>query len=57
MSEEQTTAILLMLLGLSFIILLFLVMRPINLWYWKVDEQLEEKRKTNELLQKLIDKK
>lgn len=36
-------------------ILLYLALREVNCWYWKINKNIELQEKTNELLQKLID--
>jgi len=45
---------LLLIVGVLFVLLI--ISRGIVCWYWKVNERLEEQRRTNELLQKLLDR-
>jgi uncharacterized membrane protein YcjF (UPF0283 family) len=35
------------------IAVIFFLMREVNCWYWKINERLEEQKKTNELLTKI----
>lgn len=35
-------------------IVVFLILRMLNLWYWKINERLNEQRKTNILLMKML---
>lgn len=35
------------------IIILFLVLREVNLWYWKIDEKINQTHRTNFLLEKI----
>ena len=37
--------------------LLFIVLRNVNLWYWKIDEQIDNQKKIIDLLEKLNSKK
>lgn len=34
--------------------LLFLVLRSVNLWYWKIDESIKNQTRTNFLLEKIL---
>ena len=36
------------------LILIFLVLREVNCWYWKINERIELQKKTNKLLKLLI---
>lgn len=36
---------------------LFIILRSLNLWYWKIDENINNQKKIIELLEKLNDKK
>jgi hypothetical protein len=44
-----------LIVTLIVMILLFLALREVNCWYWKINKKIELQEKTNELLQKLID--
>jgi hypothetical protein len=33
--------------------LLFIVLRSVNLWYWKIDENIDNQKKIIDLLEKL----
>lgn len=44
----------LLILGLTLIVLI--ISREIVCWYWKVNERLEEQKRTNRLLKKLLEK-
>lgn len=43
-----------LIVTLIVLIILFLVMREVNCWYWKINKKIELQEKTNELLEKLI---
>jgi hypothetical protein len=45
------------ILIIAVIILAFIALRSINLWYWKIDEKLNNQKKIIDLLEKLNDKK
>ena len=36
--------------------LLFIILRSVNLWYWKIDEQIDNQKKIIDLLEKLNSK-
>lgn len=49
--NDFATAIIGVIVAILLVLLLsFLILRQIFLWYWKVNERLEEQRKTNVLL-------
>ena len=35
------------------LIILLLIIRPLNLWYWKVNERLDNQKEQNRLLRKI----
>lgn len=39
------------------ILILFIVLRSLNLWYWKIDENISNQKKIIDLLEKLNEKK
>jgi hypothetical protein len=42
---------------IAVLLIVFLLFREINCWYWKVNERLAEQRRTNELLEMLLKEK
>lgn len=38
------------------IVFLFLILRVLNLWYWKIDERIDLQKETNRLLNEIIQK-
>lgn len=44
-----------LLISIILFVILFLVFREVNCWYWKVNERLDEQKKTNALLQEFIE--
>ncbi|MDR0604854.1 MAG: hypothetical protein LBG80_11180 [Bacteroidales bacterium] len=42
------------LLGLGIVVVLFLILRKFNTWYWKIDEKISIAQKTNFLLEKIL---
>lgn len=41
-------------IALAIIVIVFIALREINCWYWKINERAELQRKTNALLEKLL---
>lgn len=35
-------------------IVLFLILREVNMWYWKINERISNQNKTNALLEKIL---
>lgn len=50
MENDIGGALIILILG----IVVFLVLRMVTLWYWKINERLNEQRKTNILLMKML---
>lgn len=46
-----------MILFIAGAMVLFIVLRSLNLWYWKIDEQIDNQKKIIDLLEKLNSKK
>ena len=46
--------IIIVLIALLIFMLLFLGLREVNCWYWKIDEKISAQHKTNYLLEKLL---
>jgi hypothetical protein len=44
------------LTALVILIVIFLIIRELVMWYWKINERIELQKETNELLKKLIEK-
>ncbi len=44
------------LTALVILIIIFLIIRELVMWYWKINERIELQKETNELLKKLIEK-
>lgn len=44
------------LTALVILIIIFLILRELVMWYWKINERIELQKETNELLKKLIEK-
>jgi hypothetical protein len=44
------------LIALIVFIVIFLILRELVMWYWKINERIELQKETNELLKKLIEK-
>ena len=38
------------------LIAIFLILRELNCWYWKINKKIELQEKTNELLGKILEK-
>ena len=53
-SSFFTDILLVGLILFAIIILIFLVLREVNCWYWKINERVSLMKKQNLLLQKLI---
>ena len=51
-SDSESLATLTGILLIAF--LLFLVLRSVNLWYWKITESLKNQTRTNFLLEKIL---
>lgn len=54
-NDVFSTLVALMIIFILGNVVVFFVTRGLKLWYWKVNERLEEQRKTNELLQNIYD--
>lgn len=48
--DSKSIQIILIIAG---VMALFIVLRSINLWYWKIDENIENQKKIIDLLEKL----
>lgn len=44
-----------LVLGLAFLIVVFLLLRELNMWYWKINERIKLQKETNALLKELIE--
>lgn len=44
------------ILYIAGIMILFIVLRSVNLWYWKIDENISNQKKIIDLLEKLNEK-
>lgn len=44
------------LLVIAILILLFLLLREVVMWYWKINERIKLQKETNVLLAKLLSK-
>lgn len=38
------------------LIAVFILLRELNCWYWKINERIELQKRTNDLLEKIISK-
>jgi hypothetical protein len=38
------------------LVVLFLILREVNLWYWRINERVKLQEKTNSLLQQILDR-
>jgi hypothetical protein len=47
-----TTLLIILVVG----VLIFLLLREVNCWYWKVNRRIELQEETNDLLKKLVSK-
>ena len=47
-----TTLLIVLVVG----VLIFLLLREVNCWYWKVNRRIELQEETNDLLKKLVSK-
>ena len=45
---------LILLVALAIAIILFFVLREVNMWYWKINERIFQQHKTNFLLEKIL---
>ena len=45
-----------LVIGLIICVLVYLALREVNCWYWKINRRIELQEETNELLKKLIEK-
>jgi hypothetical protein len=52
--DSKTITAILFIIG---IMIIFIILRSVNLWYWKIDENLNNQKKIIDLLEKLNDKK
>ena len=43
-----------LLISLAVIIVLFLILREVNMWYWKINERISIQNQTNTLLEKIL---
>ncbi|GCC50111.1 hypothetical protein SanaruYs_03260 [Chryseotalea sanaruensis] len=50
-----TEAFVMLLLGLAIIIIIFLVLRGLTLWYWKIDTIVSYQAKQIKLLQEILE--
>jgi hypothetical protein len=41
-------------ISVGVLLLLFLALREVNTWYWKINERIRLQNETNELLRKII---
>jgi hypothetical protein len=41
------------ILVIVILVIIFLILRELNCWYWKINERLEQQRRTNFLLEKI----
>lgn len=53
MDSKTITAILFIIS----IMVIFIILRSVNLWYWKIDENISNQKKIIDLLEKLNEKK
>ncbi len=53
MNESQLGGL---VIAIIIAIVIFLALRAIMLWYWKIDEIIQNQRKTNFLLKKIAEK-
>lgn len=44
------------LLVIAILIILFLLLREVVMWYWKINERIKLQKETNDLLAKLLSK-
>lgn len=52
--DSKTIQAILFIIG---IMAVFIILRSVNLWYWKIEEHLSNQKKIIDLLEKLINKK
>ena len=43
------------LIGLALIIILFIILRELVMWYWKINERINLQKETNAYLRKLVE--
>tara|TARA_A100000164_G_scaffold364480_1_gene382825 strand:+ start:1650 stop:1823 length:174 start_codon:yes stop_codon:yes gene_type:complete len=53
---QQYPPILMLVLVILIALLLFIFMRGVILWYFKIEKRLEEQKKTNKLLEEIKNK-
>lgn len=51
--DSKTIEVILFIIG---IIVVFIILRSVNLWYWKIDENITNQKKIIDLLEKLNNK-
>lgn len=56
MSDHDLGVLVGAILGLLFVILLWLLLRGVFLWYWKIYEIVDNQNKTNKLLAAILKK-
>jgi len=52
--DSKTIEVILYIIG---IMVVFIILRSVNLWYWKIDENITNQKKIIDLLEKLNEKK